>query len=51
MTTDELATRLIDLRTAMTSVLGFHEVIDAGDAKTPLDARSVFHRRQRRACP
>jgi hypothetical protein len=38
MTPDELAARLIDLRTAMTSVIGFHEVMDAGDAETPLDA-------------
>lgn len=38
MTTDELTARLIDLRTPMTSVLGFHELIDGGEAKTPFDA-------------
>ena len=35
---DELAARLIDLRPALTDVIGFHELIDAGAAKTPLDA-------------
>lgn len=38
MTSDQLAARLVGLRPVLTNVIGFHELIDAGAAKTPFDA-------------
>ena len=38
MTADKLAARLVAFRPALTDVLGFHDLIDGGFAKTPLDA-------------
>lgn len=38
MTDDDLLTRLARLRPELTNVLGFHELLDGGHAKTPLDA-------------
>lgn len=38
MTGDQLAARIADLLPDLTNVIGFHDLIDAGAARTPLDA-------------